>query len=489
MRKLYSLLILGVLALLTCAASLLVFLPGALFCSDSALHHFALAGLSPPWERRKEMRLLKRFCVLVLGLATFLAMSSVVRADAVTDWNKIAIQTVVNAGASHGSAIGFLDSAVVQAAVYDAVVAYGGRFQPYHVQISGASGSPVAAIATAAYEVLVNRFPGQAPTLGPIYQSYLTSNGLTTNDPGVAVGHQAAAGIIALRANDGSFPLNPPPFTGSNQIGVWRPTPSYLPGPPPTLSPALAPWLANVTPFTLTSPSQYRPGPPPPLDSNRYATAFNEIKAFGARVNSSRSLDQTNLALFWNSNFLVLWNAALRDIIAARVPDIQDSARLLAIASLAMADAGITAWDTKFHYVFWRPVTAVQEADNDGNPDTVGDPNWQPFINTPNYPEYTSGANNVTGAVTRILALYFGTDEMMFSVTTTNAASPEQTRTYNRFSDAAADVVNVRVYQGIHFRFADVIARKQGRHVAQWAFAHFLRPLDDDDHDDGEDEE
>ncbi len=435
------------------------------------------------------MRLLKGFCVLVLGLATFLAMSPVVRADAVTDWNKIAIQAVVNAGPSHGSAVGFLDGAAVQAAVYDAVVAYGGRFQPYHVQISGASGSPVAAIAAAAYEVLVNRFPGQAPTLGPIYQSYLASNGLTLNDPGVAVGHQVAAGIIALRANDGSFPLNPPPFTGSNQIGVWRPTPSYLPGPPPTLSPALAPWLANVTPFTLTSPSQYRPGPPPPLDSNRYAAAFNEIKAFGARVNSSRSLDQTNLALFWNSNFLVVWNAALRDIIAARVPDIQDSARLLAIASLAMADAGITAWDTKFHYVFWRPVTAVQEADNDGNPDTVGDPNWQPFINTPNYPEYSSGANNVTGAVTRILALYFGTDEMTFSVTTTNAAAPQQTRTYNRFSDAAADVVNVRVYQGIHFRFADVIARKQGRHVAQWAFAHFLRPVDDDDRDDGEDDE
>jgi hypothetical protein len=326
--------------------------------------------------------------------------------------------------------------------------------------------------------------------LDATYHAYLAAHSLSESDAGVAVGAQAAAGIIALRASDGSFPLNPPPFTGSDQIGVWRPTPSYLPGPPPTLSPALAPWLANVTPFTLTSPSQYRPGPPPPLDSNRYAAAFNEIKAFGARVNSSRSLDQTNLAMFWNSNFLVLWNAALRDIIAPHVPDIQDSARLLAIASLAMADAGITAWDTKFHYVFWRPVTAVQEADNDGNPDTVGDPNWQPFINTPNYPEYTSGANNVTGAVTRILALFFGTDEpaWTFTVTTTNAAAPQQTRIYNRFSDAAADVVNVRVYQGIHFRFADVIARKQGRHVAQWAFAHFLRPLDDD-HDDGEDEE
>jgi hypothetical protein len=166
------------------------------------------------------------------------------------------------------------------------------------------------------------------------------------------------------------------------------------------------------------------------------------------------------------------------------VPDIDDSARLFALANLAMADAGITAWDSKFHYVFWRPVTAIQEGDNDGNPDTVGDPDWQPFINTPNYPEYTSGANNVTGAVTRVLALFFGTDQMTFSVTTTNAAAPQQTRTYDRFSDAAADVVNVRVYEGIHFRFADVQARKQGRLVAQWASSHFLRPVDDADHDD-----
>src|SRR6267378_458823 len=423
------------------------------------------------------MRLLKGFCVLTLGLAISLAMSSVVRADAVTDWNAIAVQTIVNAGPTHGSAVGFLDNATVQVAVYDAVEAITGRFRPYHVHIPGASGSPAAAVAKAAHDVLVNRFPLQTASLDATYHAYLAAHVLAETDPGVAVGAQAAAGIIALRANDGSFPTNPPPFTGGTTLGEWRPTPSYLPGPPPALSPALAPWLAAVTPFTLKSPSQFRPVAPPALTRQRYATAFNEIKAFGARVNSSRSLDQTNLALFWNSNFLVLWNAALRDIIAARVPDIQDSARLLAIASLAMADAGITAWDTKFHYVFWRPVTAVQEADNDGNPDTVGDPTWQPFINTPNYPEYTSGANNVTGAVTRILALFFGTDEMTFSVTTTNAASPQLTRTYKRFSDAAADVVNVRIYQGIHFRFADVIARRQGRHVAQWVFSHVLRSV------------
>jgi hypothetical protein len=428
----------------------------------------------------------------LIGLIAWMALgwttAPSARADAVTDWNAIAVQTIVNAGPTHGSAVSFLDNATVQVAVYDAVVAIDGRFKPYHVQIRGASGAPAAAVAKAAHDVLVNRFPAQAASLDATYHSYLASHGLAEADPGVAVGQQAAAGIIALRANDGSFPLNQVPFTGSTDIGVWRPTPSYVSGPPPSLSPALAPWLANVTPFTLTSPSQFRVMPPPPLGSSRYAAAYNEIKALGAASNSTRTAEQADLALFWNSNYLVLWNHALRDIVGAHVPDINDSARLFALASLAMADAGITAWDTKFHYIFWRPVTAIQEGDTDGNPDTAGDPNWRPLINTPNYPEYTSGANNVTGAITRVLALVFGTDHMAFSVSTTNAGALQQTRTYNRFSDPATDVVNARVYEGIHFRFADVQARKQGRHVAQWAFSHFLRPVDDSDDDEGDDQ-
>ena len=190
------------------------------------------------------------------------------------------------------------------------------------------------------------------------------------------------------------------------------------------------------------------------------------MKASGALFNSARTPEQTDLGLFWFSNYLVLWNHALRDIAAAHVHNIGDSARLFALANLAMADAAITAWDTKFHYVFWRPVTAIQEGDNDGNPETTGDQNWQPLVNNPNYPDYTSGANNVTGATTRALALFFGTNEMTFSVTTTNPAAIQQTRTYDRFTDAAADVVNARIYEGIHFRFADVEARKQGRRVA-----------------------
>ena len=434
------------------------------------------------------MRLVKKLCALMLGIAVSLAISSVVRADAVTDWNAIAIQTIAGVP-SHPGATAILDSAMVQVAVYDAVEAISGRFRPYRVNIPGASGSPDAAEAKAAHDVLVSRFPSLTASLDLTYHSYLAAHSLAEDDPGVAVGQQAAAGIIALRAHDGSFPLNPPPFTGGTDPGVWRPTPSYLAGPPPSFSPMLAPWLANVTPFTLTSPSQFRAPTPPSLTSQRYATAYNEVKSLGARFNSARTPEQTDLALFWAANYQVLWNHVLRDVAAAHVHNIDDSARLFALTNLAMTDAVITAWDTKVHYVFWRPVTAIHEADNDGNPETASDANWQPLINTPNYPDYTSGANNVTGAATRALALFFGADEMTSSVTTTNPAALQQVRTYNRFSDAAADVVNARIYEGIHFRFADVQARKQGRHVAQWAFSHFLRSVDNDDHDDNEDEE
>jgi hypothetical protein len=154
---------------------------------------------------------------------------------------------------------------------------------------------------------------------------------------------------------------------------------------------------------------------------------------------------------------------------------------------MAMADAVITAWDSKKHYFFWRPLTAIQEGDNDGNPRTAGDLAWQPLINTPPYPDYTSGANNVTGAMTRIVALFFGTDHLTFSLTSAIPQVLQKTRTYARVSDLAEDVVDARIYEGIHFRFADTIGRRQGRLVGTWAFRHFLRPLNDNDNDDDDD--
>src|SRR5215469_213893 len=429
------------------------------------------------------------FCIL-------LCIPCLTRADAVTDWNAIAIQAIVSVP-SHSGAPSFLDSAIVQAAVYDAVESITCRFRPYAIRVPGASGSPSAAVAKAAHDVLVNRFPSLSASLDMKYHDYLSTHGIAETDAGVAVGAAAAAAIIALRAHDGSFPSPPPPpFTGGTNIGEWRPTPSFiiLPGAtlpsPPSMSPMLAPWLATVTPFTLKSPSQFRAVPPPALTSKRYAAAFNEVKSMGVATNSSRTAEQTDLALFWYSNYLILWYQTLRAVATEHLTSIDDNARLFALVSLAMGDAAITAWDTKRHYVFWRPYTAIHEADNDDNPETTSDLNWQPLVNNPNYPEYTSGANNVTGAITRMLELFFGTDEMIFTVTTNYAlANPQMpTLTFHRFSDAAKDVMNARVWEGIHFRFSDVQGRRQGRQVARWVFSHFLRSVDADETDEHEDE-
>ena len=403
-------------------------------------------------------------------LAFLFATPASVSADAVADWNGIAVQATLTAG--RPGPTGVLDVAMVQAAIYDAVQAIEKRYEPYYVEVKGASGSPVAAAAKAAHDVLVSRFPAQAASLNMTYQQYLLNHGLSETDPGVAVGAVAAAGIIALRACDGGFPVPaPPPFIGGTEIGVWRPT---LPG----SLPMAAPWLGAVSPFTMTRPSQFRAEPPPALTSREYARDYNEVKAFGALNNSSRNPEQTDLAHFYAGNTLVIWNRALRDIAVAHVDDIAESSRLFALADLAVADALITSWNDKTHYVFWRPITAIHEGNNDGNPRTVGDSSWQSLINNPNYPDYTSGAVNFATAATRALEHFFGTDHMTFSVTTTNVApTVMDTRTYNRFSDAADDVVKARIYAGIHFRFADEAARKQGRQVADWTFKNFLRPL------------
>ena len=416
---------------------------------------------------------------LALLSILFVAPASVT-ADTVTDWNAIAVQATITA--ARPGQTGILDLAMVHVAIHDAVQAIEKKYEPYYVEIPGAFGSPDAAAVKAAYDVLVSRFSAQAPQLLMTYQQYLLTHGLSETDPGIGVGAKAAAGIIALRACDGSFPVPaPPPFLGDTAIGVWRPT-------PPGNLPMLAPWLGNVTPFTITRPSQFRAAPPPALPSRDYARDYNEIKAIGSLNSNSRSAEETDLAHFWNLNYGVVWHQALRDLANTHVDNISDSARLFALADIAVADALITSWNNKNYYVYWRPITAIREGNNDGNPWTAGDPNWSPLITTPNYPDYTSGANSFTGAVTRVLQLFFDTDHMTFSVTTTNTGPTMQdTRTYNRFSAAADDVVEARILEGIHFRTADEVGRRQGRQVAGWAFKNYLRPISK--HKDGKDDE
>jgi hypothetical protein len=338
----------------------------------------------------------------------------------------------------------------------------------------------VAAIAKAARDVLVQRFPAQTGSLDTKYQDYLASHGLAENDPGVFVGQEAAAGIIALRALDGSFPIPPPVDTGGTGAGEWRPT-------LPAFASFAAPWLDTVAPFTMKFSEQFRAKPHPPLTSREYARAYEEVKALGGLENSERTPEQTELAYFYADSLLILCERTLRGIAEAHISGLGDTARLFALANLAAADATITAWDSKKFYNFWRPITAIQEGDNDGNPRTAGAPTWLPLIATPPYPDYTSGANNLFGSVTRILALFFGTDTMTFTVTTNFALAKQKERTYHRFSDVTDDMVDVRIYQGIHFRFADTVARRQGRGVATQAFKHFLRPFDERDHDHDDD--
>jgi len=321
--------------------------------------------------------------------------------------------------------------------------------------------------------VLAARFPSQSGTLDTLLNDYLNGLGLQ-GDAGLLIGQQAAANILNLRAADGSFPSNPEIFVGGTGPGEWRPT-------PPAFAPMATPWLGAVTPFTLKDATQFRSPPAPSLDSGRYVHDYNEVKVLGSKNSTTRTQAQTDLALFYSDNFLALWERTLRGIADTNISNIGDSARLFALANLAAADALITAWDGKRLYHFWRPITAIQNGDNDGNPRTTADPTWLPLIptNTPPYPEYPSGANNLTGAMTRTLERFFG-NEMTFSVISTFV---NQTKTYHRFSDMAEDVVNVRIYQGIHFRTADVVARRHGTRIADMTFSHFLRPVRDDDDD------
>jgi hypothetical protein len=382
-------------------------------------------------------------------------------ADVVTDWNNMAVQTAVPLRPGPSS---ILDLAMVHAAMHDAIQAYEGRYEPYAVAIPNASGSAVAAAASAAHDVLVARFPAQAAAFDALLNHHLSGRGLL-DDPGVGVGQVAASAILNLRVGDGSFPPNPEILTGSTKAGEWRPT-------LPAFAPMVSPWLGDVRPFTLDSSSQLRgTEPPPQLASARYTEEYNEVKALGRVDSTSRTPEQTALAVFYSDNFLTLWERTLRGIAAANLNNLGDSAHLFALANLAAADAVINAWNGKKYWNFWRPITAIQEGYHDGNPDTIGDQAWLPFIATPAYPEYPSGANNLTGAMTRTLENLLG-NSTTFTVFSTPA---NVTKTYEHFSDMADDVVNVRIYQGIHFRAGDELARKQGTAAADWAFANFLR--------------
>jgi hypothetical protein len=411
------------------------------------------------------------------GFIAFALLLSAATAHAdniVVDWN-VQAGSSIGAGGRRGPS-GILDFALVQAAVHDAVQAYEGRFERYCNGSVTPQGSPIAAAAAAAHGVLIALFPGQATTLHNKLTETLTAYD-KLGDPGVATGQQAAACVLQRLAADNAKRAQPDTFVGGSGIGQWRPT-SLTSGGQPV--PIVAEFIATFTPFTLRDPAQFRAAnAPPKLQSGAYAKAYEEARLLGRKTESNRSQEQTNIGLFFADAPPGYWNRAMQQL--ATHPDrplnLGDSARMFALVNMAMADSVITSWDSKIAWNFWRPVTAIREGHLDGNPNTIPDPLWEPLVGTPNYPDYTSGANNLAGAAATMLANLFGTDEVEFTLRSLTIPAPDNVRSYSRFSDAGRDVVDARIYMGIHFRFADTVAYRQGAHVANWAFGKFLRPV------------
>jgi PAP2 superfamily len=330
-----------------------------------------------------------------------------------------------------------------------------------------------AAAAAAAYKTLAWIVPGQQAVLQALYDASLAgiADG-TAKTRGIAVGEAAAAAMIAARTTDGRFGLFR--FLSGTTPGAWRP-----PLPPFASDPNA--WVKDVKPFLIERASQFRSDGPYKLTSRKYAREFNEVKSVGAAgVIPGRTTDQTEAALYWSENPPRTWNRIVITLSAARGLSLVDNARLFAELYMTVADAFICVWDEKAHYSFWRPITAIREAHTDGNSRTERDENWLPLIANPAYPEHPSGHLGLSGAIGKTLRQFFGTDRLIWS--DTNIAG--RTRSFTRVSDAVDEIVEARIWSGIHFRNADEASVKIAEQIARYRAKHYFGSVDEDKHDD-----
>jgi PAP2 superfamily len=409
-----------------------------------------------------------------------------VSAGVVSDWNAVAqAETVLLRPTAHGQMRGI---AMVQGAVYDAVNAIDRGRQPYLLDLDevrvGRRASVDAAAATAAYRVLLAITPTtRHEGLGTAYQATLAAipDG-PSEQGGVRAGEAAAAAMIAARQNDGFMA----PFTPAigTDAGDWRPI-----GWPAT--PAFDPdgWVGNMKPFLIRSPSQFRTKGPNALTSAAYARDFAEVKEIGALSSSTRTADQTAAACFWQFAPIALWNPLARELASRFELDTADQARLYASVNLAATDAAIACWNDKYHWNFWRPRAAIREADSDGNPATIADPSWEslfaaatqttPPLGTPPFPDHPSGHGCLSGAVLQTMADFFGRDKVAFTVTSGRSLNgvPIAPRRFERFSEARTEIIDARVWGGIHFRTADRQGAVLGRKVAKYIRKNRFRPM------------
>ena len=409
--------------------------------------------------------------VLVAGLLLVAPGSAQAGGDdpaVVTDWNQRAISTLV-ADAATTPVSDFVYLAFVQAAVYDAVVGVTGGYEPYHFRgTAPRRSSAEAAAAAAAHGVLTAYVPGATADLDAAYAASLAK--IDASDSairhGATFGAHTARHLVKLRRDDGRDGMNDA-YTAAPDIGVWRPT-------PPANAGFMSPHLGAVRPLLVDSARQFAPPPPPAITSARYATDYDEVKALGRTdPGSSRTAEQTATARFFSGNSFVQLNGGLRHQAVMRHLDIASSARMFAAATMSVADGVITVWEEKLRANYWRPVTAIQQGDADGNPATTGDPTWTPLLATPPYPDYPSGYNVVTSATARVLTRLFGPD-IDLTLTFTPVGGATVTRSFAHESDVTSAVVEARIWLGIHFRFADTSARDIGLAVADHAMHHYF---------------
>jgi hypothetical protein len=394
-------------------------------------------------------------------------------ANVIWEWNQIAVATLTADSLTTPPrklpVEGYLYVAFVQAAVFNAVNGVHERYEGYRFDGEAPSGtSAEAAAVSAAHRVLVHYSPQQQATLDEKYLASLARipNGLAKSR-GVAWGEFTAADIIAQRVGDGrnanvtfDTPLKP---------GVWRPT-------PPANAPMSHPWLGYVEPLMLKSGDQFDPGKPPSLTSKAYARDFAEVKSLGSATSTTRTAAQSAMGTFYSGGPIPQFMIALKDQALDRRLDIVDSARMYAAVHMSLADVAIAIFWTKHHYGLWRPITAIREADTDGNDATSKDASWTSVIPSPPYPDYVSGYNGVMGAFAGSLGELFGEDDLDLELTST--AAPGVVKKYDEVLDVCQDVVDARVYLGIHFRFADTSAAEMGRQIAEYGYDHFLEEDD-----------
>jgi hypothetical protein len=374
---------------------------------------------------------------------------------------------------------GLLYMSYVQAAVYDAATKIGHRYATYHDFVAPAGNASIeAAVTAAAYSTLVFYLGDPNGTLATEYAASIAAlPDDETTARGIAVGQAAAADIEALRANDGRDTPTPAFGAGPLQPGVW------VWAPPPSPQIAQTPWLAVMQPFMLESTSQFRAPPPPALTSALYTEDFNETKAYGSATSAVRTPDQTAIAYFWNANGINQLNQTLQNVAIQHNMDLLDTVRLLAAGNMVSTDAGMACFDSKYHYLFWRPVTAIRNANIDGNPATTRDPTWTPLVTTPNHPEYPSQHGCINGALAQVLANAVGTTNIDATIPGAQggATTLTTTQTFATVHDLLTQLVNARVWIGFHYRNSVETGETLGTTVATWELQRNFLPTDDQD--------